>query len=145
VVGLHQFANVERVAEFVKNIVEHAGLQRINFLFDEAAHTFDVQQQEIFFQFFKLLHGGTIAVKAASYPGITSYGGNFEIGHDAIKLSISSTDENIEQSQVKLRSHFRDLLGKRIPTSDFKDPGFSDICVRRVFMQLSRPSPVKVL
>ena len=25
------------------------------------------------------------------------------------------------------------------------DPGFSDLCVRRVFMQLSRPSPVKVL
>lgn len=118
--GLHQFANVETVAEFIKNIVEHAGLQRINFLFDEAAHTFDEQQQEIFFQFFKLLHGGTIAVKAATYPGITSYGGNFEIGHDAIKLSISSTDENLEQSQTKLRSHFRELLRKRIPASDFK-------------------------
>jgi hypothetical protein len=26
-----------------------------------------------------------------------------------------------------------------------KDPGLSDLCVRRVFMQLSRPSPVKVL
>jgi hypothetical protein len=81
---------------------------------------FDEQQQETFFQFFKLLHGGTIAVKAATYPGITSYGGNFEIGHDAIKLSISSTDENLEQSQAKLRSHFRDLLGKRVPAPDFK-------------------------
>jgi hypothetical protein len=30
----------------------------------------------------------------------------------------------------------------RVPWSD---SGFSDLCVRRVFMQLSRPSPVKVL
>jgi hypothetical protein len=119
--GLEQFVNVEMVAEFVKGIIEHSGLVRINFLFDEAAHTFDEQQQETFFQFFKLLHGGTIAVKAATYPGITSYGGNFEIGHDAIKLSISSTDENLEQSQAELRSHFRELLSKRLPNADFKE------------------------
>lgn len=118
--GLHQFANVETVADFIKNIVEYVKLQRINFLFDEAAHTFDEQQQEIFFQIFKLLHGGTIAVKAATYPGITSYGGHFEIGHDAIKLSISSSNENLELSQAELRKHFRDLLGKRISSSELK-------------------------
>ena len=120
-VGLQQFANIETVAEFVKSIIQHAGLKRINFLFDEAAHTFDEQQQEAFFQFFKLLHGGTIAVKAATYPGITSYGGNFEIGQDAVKLSISSTQENLEPSQAELRRHFRVLLGKRISPSQFRE------------------------
>lgn len=118
--GLQQFANIETVAEFVKSIIQHAGLNRSNFLFDEAAHTFDEQQQEAFFQFFKLLHGGTIAVKAATYPGITSYGGNFEIGQDAVKLSISSTQENLEPSQAELRRHFRVLLGKRISPTQFR-------------------------
>ena len=64
-------------------------------------------------------HGGTIAVKAATYPGITSYGGNFEIGQDAVKLSISSTDENLDPSQAKLRLHFRELLRKRSAGSQF--------------------------
>ncbi len=119
-VGLEQFANVEAVADFVQGITERTRLTRVIFLFDEAAHTFDERQQEAFFQFFKLLHGSSIAVKAATYPGITTYGGNFEIGHDAIKLSISSFDENLADERAAVREHFRALLRLRIPPKDFK-------------------------
>jgi len=117
--GLGNFANVEAIAEFVTNVMRDKKIERVNFLFDEAAHTFDEQHQEIFFQFFKLLHGGSIAVKAATYPGITYYGGNFEIGQDAVKLSISSIEENLEHARTELRNHFRHLLQKRIPSSLF--------------------------
>jgi hypothetical protein len=119
--GLERFANVESVADFVINMAADAQLGRINFLFDEAAHTFDEQQQQTFFQFFKLLHGGALAVKAATYPGITSYGGNFEVGHDAVKLSISSTDENLLASRSALIKHFRQLLEKRVSPSQYKN------------------------
>jgi len=115
-VGLAGLANVEAIANFISDVMQDKEIIRVNFLFDEAAHTFDEQQQEIFFQFFKLLHGGSIAVKAATYPGITSYGGNFEIGQDAIKLSISSIDENLEPARKELRLHFRQLLQKRVPS-----------------------------
>jgi hypothetical protein len=111
---------VESVAYFINDFSQETRLARIVFLFDEAAHTFDEQQQEAFFQFFKLLHGGSIAVKAATYPGITSYGGNFEMGQDAILISISSFDENLLQSRNALRGHFRQLLAKRVPGAELK-------------------------
>lgn len=119
--GLERFANIEAITDFIKSIVADANLNRINFLFDEAAHTFDEIQQETFFQFFKLLHGGSLAVKAATYPGITSYGKNFEIGQDAIKISISSTDENTELSRSQLRGYFRELVSKRLPNETLKN------------------------
>ena len=117
--GLNNFSNVEAVADFVRQIANDKKLVRVNFIFDEAAHTFDEGQQETFFEFFKLLHGDIIAVKAAVYPGITSYGGNFEEGQDAIKLSFSSIDENLKTARDQLRWHFRELLKKRLPAPDF--------------------------
>ena len=117
--GLENFSNVEAIADFVRQIAKDKNLVRVNFLFDEAAHTFDERQQETFFEFFKLLHGDIIAVKAAVYPGSTSYGGNFEEGQDAIKLSFSSIDENLPDARHRLRNHFRELLKKRLPATDF--------------------------
>ncbi len=117
--GLSNFVNVEAISDFISNIMLDRNIVRVNFFFDEAAHTFDEQQQEIFFQFFKVLHGNKIAVKAATYPGITSYGGNFEIGQDAVKISISSIDENLSPVLQGLRKHFRELLQKRIVPSNF--------------------------
>lgn len=118
-VELRQFSNVESVADFIRNFAESTGLSRVVFLFDEAAHTFDEQQQALFFQFFKLVHGSSIAVKAATYPGITTYGGNFEIGHDAIRISIASIEENLQSSRDQLREHFRELLRLRLSGADY--------------------------
>ena len=84
---LDSINDVAFLLETLKEIIDAFSLERLTLLFDEAAHTFIPTQQEIFFEIFKLLHGGRIAVKAAVYPTVTSYGRNFEIGQDAIVLS----------------------------------------------------------
>jgi hypothetical protein len=117
--GLDSFSNVEAVANFIRQTAKDKKLGRVNFFFDEAAHTFDEQQQQSFFECFKLLHGDIVAVKAAVYPGITSYGGKFEPGQDAVKLSFSSIEENLETARLALRSHFRELLRKRLSPTEF--------------------------
>lgn len=100
--------------EIIKEIIEQLDITKIVFLFDEAAHTFIPTQQEIFFEIFKLLHGGKIAVKAAVYPSVTSYGRNFEVGHDAIVIPIDRFEAG-EIGRKANRELFRDLLLKRIP------------------------------
>jgi hypothetical protein len=100
--------------EVLKEIVNEYQIQRVIFLFDEAAHTFIPSQQEIFFEIFKLLHGGNIAVKAAVYPTVTSYGRNFEIGHDAIVVEMGKFQPGTV-GRSSNRTMFRELLGKRLP------------------------------
>ena len=80
------------LVDILKDLVADFDLQKIIFLFDEAAHTFIPAQQEIFFEIFKLIHGGHIACKAAVYPTVTSYGKNFEVGQDAFVLAIDRFD-----------------------------------------------------
>lgn len=104
------------LVETIKALVDQFGLSRVILLFDEAAHTFIPEQQEVFFEIFKLLHGGRVAVKAAVYPTVTSYGRNFEVGQDAIVISL----DRFEPGQVGRslnRSLFRDMLERRIPSS----------------------------
>ncbi len=98
----------------VQEVVDSFKLNRIIFLFDEAAHTFLPSQQEIFFEVFKLLHGGKIAVKAAVYPTVTSYGRNFEVGQDAIVISLDRFEPGAIGRNTN-RKLFRDLLDKRLP------------------------------
>ena len=95
------------LTEMVQGVIGQFSLRRIVFLFDEAAHTFIPAQQEIFFEIFKLLHGGAIASKAAVYPSVTSYGRNFEVGHDAIVLSMDRFEPG-EHGRVANRRHFRE-------------------------------------
>lgn len=98
----------------LKDILMQFNLEKIILLFDEAAHTFIPVQQEIFFEIFKLLHGGEIAVKAAVYPSVTSYGRNFEIGQDAIVLTMDRFETGTSGRGTN-RLHFRDMLEKRLP------------------------------
>jgi hypothetical protein len=102
------------LVQIVSEVVEQFKLSRLIFLFDEAAHTFIPSQQEIFFEIFKLLHGGAIAVKAAVYPTVTSYGRNFEIGHDAIVLSMDRFEPG-EAGRNANRKLFRALIERRLP------------------------------
>ncbi len=103
---------------FLTNIIKEAcelfSLSKIIFLFDEAAHTFIPSQQTIFFEIFKLLHGGKVACKAAVYPTVTNYGRNFEVGQDAIILSVFRFDPG-EAGRRENRDHFRSILEKRLP------------------------------
>lgn len=100
--------------EMVRGVTDQFKLRRLVFLFDEAAHTFIPSQQEIFFEIFKLLHGGHLAVKAAVYPTVTSYGRNFEVGQDAIVISMDRFEPG-EAGRTANRQLFRGLLERRLP------------------------------
>ena len=123
---------------FLNNIIKEISnlfsIEKIIFLFDEAAHTFIPEQQIIFFEIFKLLHGGPVACKAAVYPTVTNYGRNFEVGQDAIILSVFRLDPG-EVGRRENRSHFRSVLEKRLPkTSNLKKKIFQhgaelDLCI----------------
>jgi hypothetical protein len=122
------------LTDTVKNVVKQFSLSRVTFFFDEAAHTFIPSQQEIFFEIFKLLHGGEIACKAAVYPSVTSYGRNFEIGHDAIVVSMDRFEPG-QHGRSANRQLFRQIIDKRIPVkSPLRKTLFSrgellDLCI----------------
>jgi len=98
----------------LKEVSERFALSRIILLFDEAAHTFIPSQQEIFFELFKYLQGGSISCKAAVYPTVTSYGRNFEVGHDALILSMDRYEPAGSARKI-YRDQFREIVQKRLP------------------------------
>lgn len=102
------------LVNIIKEVAELFSLKKIIFFFDEAAHTFIPTQQNIFFEIFKLLHGDKVACKAAVYPTVTNYGRNFEVGQDAIVLSVVRFDPG-ESGRRENRLHFRSILDKRLP------------------------------
>ncbi|MEW6410209.1 MAG: zinc ribbon domain-containing protein [Nitrospirota bacterium] len=96
--------------KFLEKFCEENNLHRLIFLFDEAAHTLSEQQQEEFFSFMKGLRSPKIACKAAVYPGISSYGKEFDYGHDARVLRIDRKPEDIKP----YINFFKEILEKRI-------------------------------
>lgn len=112
--NIAEFANPEGISRFIQEVVSDLNINRVVFLFDEAAHTFDEEQQKSFFNFFKIFHGDKISVKAAVYPGITSYGGNFEVGQDAVRIIWGAFEESTSRGRQDLILHFRGLLEKRL-------------------------------
>jgi len=104
------------LVETVKEVIQQFALDRVIFLFDEAAHTFIPEQQEVFFEIFKLLHGGRVAVKAAVYPTVTSYGRNFEVGQDALVISLDRFEPG-QAGRTINRKLFRGMLERRLPPS----------------------------
>ncbi|MFZ3408124.1 zinc ribbon domain-containing protein [Vibrio chagasii] len=111
---LDKVNDISYVSGIIKEIVEEYKLNKVIFLFDEAAHTFIPEQQEIFFEIFKLIHGGKVAVKAAVYPSITSYGKNFEIGHDAILIPLGEIETG-SVARNSSRKLYREIITKRTP------------------------------
>jgi hypothetical protein len=112
---LDKVNDISYVNGIIKDIIDEYAINRVVFLFDEAAHTFIPSQQEIFFEIYKLIHGGKVAVKAAVYPSITSYGKNFEIGHDAILIPLGKFEPGAT-GRDNMRKMYRELLTKRLPS-----------------------------
>jgi len=108
---INKVNDINFIRETLISLVDKLDLDRIIFLFDEVAHTFIPAQQEVFFEIFKLLHGNSIAVKAAVYPTVTSYGKNFEIGHDAILISLDRFETG--SGLREMRELFREIFNKR--------------------------------
>jgi hypothetical protein len=56
---LDKVNDISYVNGIIKDIIDEYAINRVVFLFDEAAHTFIPSQQEIFFEIYKLIHGGS--------------------------------------------------------------------------------------
>lgn len=78
----------EALKDAVEDLCRHAGIKRINLLVDEAAHVFLPQQQRQYFTLMRDLRSPYLAIKAAVYPGATSFGDSFQPTHDATVLSV---------------------------------------------------------
>lgn len=74
---------VEDFRDAIEDICDDLSIERINVLFDEAAHIFRPEQQRQFFTLFRDLRSPRMTCNAAVYPGVTAYGSTFEGTHDA--------------------------------------------------------------
>ena len=78
--------DAEQLKDAVESVCELAGISRVVLLIDEASHIFLPNQQRLFFSLFRDLRSPFLNCKAAVYPGVTSYGPNFQPTHDATML-----------------------------------------------------------
>lgn len=97
--------------EAIDDLCQELGIRRIALLVDEAAHVFIPEQQRQFFTLMRDLRSPRIAVKAAVYPGATSYGESFQPTHDATVIDVerSPTDPSYASSM-------REIVLKQDPT-----------------------------
>lgn len=88
----------------IDDLCQELGLKRIALLVDEAAHVFIPDQQRQFFTLMRDLRSPSLAVKAAVYPGVTSYGESFQPTHDATVLDVerSLTDSRYASSMREI-------------------------------------------
>lgn len=76
------------LVEAVRDLCKDTGLKRITLLIDEAVQVFVPDQQRQFFNLMRDLRSPHLTVKAAIYPGVTSFGYAFQPGHDAAIVSV---------------------------------------------------------
>ncbi|MBA8986022.1 hypothetical protein [Sphingobacterium cellulitidis] len=87
-INIDSLPDIEDVKEAIEIICRENNLERIYFMFDEAAHVFRPEQQRQFFSLFKDLRSPYITCNAAIYPGVTYFGNSFEPLHDCIYLKL---------------------------------------------------------
>lgn len=78
----------QSLADALEDLCESTGLRRVVLLVDEAAHVFIPEQQRQFFTLMRDLRSPYLSVKAAIYPGVTSFGESFQMTHDATLLTV---------------------------------------------------------
>ena len=86
------------------------GYRRCVLLMDDAAHAFSPDQQKEFFEIFRSLRSGTVAGKAAVYPGTTSYSPFFHVGHEAEKVEVW-----LRPDEPGYRDVMRAIVTRRFP------------------------------
>ncbi|MFF4342728.1 hypothetical protein ACFY00_22695 [Kitasatospora sp. NPDC001540] len=92
----------------IEDLCRYVDLKRICLFVDEAAHVFIPEQQRQFFTLMRDLRSPFISVKAAVYPGATSYGDSFQPMHDA---SVHTVDRLI--TEVEYASNMRQVVYKQ--------------------------------
>jgi hypothetical protein len=78
----------DELREAIEDLCDDLNIDRIALFVDEAAHVFIPEQQRQFFTLMRDLRSPRISVKAAVYPGATSYGDSFQPSHDATVLDL---------------------------------------------------------
>lgn len=77
---------IDDFKDAVEDICEEAEIESVNFFIDEAAHILRPAQQRQFFNLYRDINSPYINCNAAIYPGVTSFGNNFQPIHDATFL-----------------------------------------------------------
>ncbi|MGV0154397.1 hypothetical protein ACSW29_13765 [Rhodococcus sp. GB-02] len=80
--------DADELREAIEDLCEDLGVARIVLFIDEAAHVFIPEQQRQFFTLMRDLRSPLVSVKAAVYPGATSYGDSFQPSHDATLVDV---------------------------------------------------------
>lgn len=102
---------IESVREFFEVFCEATGVHRVTLLVDEAAHVFVPEQQRQFFTIMRDLRSPFVSVKAAVYPGATSFGESFQPTHDATVLEV---ERNV--GDPGYRAAMREIVLKQQPS-----------------------------
>jgi len=80
--------SIDDFKEAIEDICEESGIESINFFIDEAAHILRPSQQRQFFSLYRDVNSPYINCNAAVYPGVTSFGDNFQPIHDATFINL---------------------------------------------------------
>jgi hypothetical protein len=79
----HDLPDVDDLKDLLEDVCEESSTKGVYVFFDEAAHILRPSQQRQFFNLFRDLNSPYVNCNAAVYPGVTSYGPNFQATHDA--------------------------------------------------------------
>jgi hypothetical protein len=114
--GNNEVPDATVLVEAVRDLCRDTGLKRIVLLIDEAAQVFVPDQQRQFFTLMRDLRSPYLTVKAAIYPGVTSFGYAFQPGHDATVVSLDRdvTDKNYLNSMREIISRQDKRLAKTL-------------------------------
>lgn len=95
IINSQELPTIDDFKDAVEDICEEAEIESVNFFIDEAAHILRPAQQRQFFNLYRDINSPYINCNAAIYPGVTSFGNNFQPIHDATFLyldrDVSST------------------------------------------------------
>lgn len=116
IINATELPSIDDFKEAVEDICEEAGIESINFFIDEAAHILRPSQQRQFFSLYRDINSPYINCNAAVYPGVTSFGDNFQPVHDATFIDLErdvSSSEYVEYMRnIVEKQADSNLLGK---------------------------------
>lgn len=107
----HKVPDPEILRDVIEDLCRGSRLSRVVLMIDEAAHAFIPEQQRQFFAMMRDLRSPFLSVKAAIYPGATSFGGAFQPSHDATVMTIERAI-----SDKEYLSAMRDIVLKQDQT-----------------------------
>ncbi|MEP9415802.1 helix-hairpin-helix domain-containing protein [Gordonia sp. VNQ95] len=151
--GEPDWTSIEQIKELTEDHCENQELSRVAVYIDEAAHVFNPVRQSSFFSLMRALRSSTITINAAVYPGVTNYGPEFELGHDAHVIDLVkdiASDEYLDWCREIRDKQLSDSIRKK-HSADANLDNFHALCFSasgnpRLLVQLlvsSSTNPIK--